>query len=301
MANRPVDAVPLVSFGANHLALLRLLSDAGPCSRPPGEGLDSRQRRDRRRHTSWSQRERADDITSTGFRSRLDSRVLAPLPSRTRTKNGEPGGLTLEYPVVRTALAHGVVEEREQDGRSAKRIVAALPLAPAEICPRGLLVVAALAEMKRSVTDTAGDSVRAITGSAARMRRSPGGRSRVLYVRLTEEEDRQVRDRAAKAGLSGQRFLIETALSGSAETAAAHRHAAVEARATRVVLKGMASNLNQMTKWANANHVLPAHLDRPLDDVGRAVAAVEQAAGAFGMASGRNAQVNDAATPKVPS
>jgi hypothetical protein len=123
----------------------------------------------------------------------------------------------------------------------------------------------------------------------------------VLYVRLTEEEDRQIRDRAAKQGLSGQRFLIETALSGSAETAAADRHAAVEARATRVVLKGMANNLNQMTKWANANHVLPAHLGLLLDDVGRAVVAVEQAAGALGMASGRDAQVNDAGTPKVPS
>ena len=53
------------------------------------------------------------------------------------------------------------------------------------------------------------------------MRRSPGGRKLVLYVRLTEEEDRQIRHRAAKQGLSAQRFLIESALSGSAESAAA--------------------------------------------------------------------------------
>ena len=57
----------------------------------------------------------ADGITSTGFRSRLDSHVLAPSPSRTRRKNDEPGGLTFQCPIARTALAHGVVEEREQD------------------------------------------------------------------------------------------------------------------------------------------------------------------------------------------
>ena len=161
-------------------------------------------------------------------------------------------------------------------------------------------MVAALAETKRSVTDTAGDSVRATTGSAARMRRSPGGRSRVLYVRLTEDEDRQVRDRAAKAGLSGQRFLIEAALSGSAESAATLRQAAVEARATRVVLKGVANNLNQMTKWANANHALPAHLDRLLDDLGRAVVAVEQVAAIRGMAAGGEVPANDAGTTERP-
>ena len=161
-------------------------------------------------------------------------------------------------------------------------------------------MVAALAEMKRSVTDTAGDSVRATTGSAARMRRSPGGRSRVLYVRLTEEEDRQVRDRAAKAGLSGQRFLVEAALSGSAESAATLRQTAVEARATRVVLKGVANNLNQMTKWANANHALPAHLDRLLDDLGRAVVAVEQVAAIRGMAAGGEVPANDAGTTERP-
>jgi hypothetical protein len=122
----------------------------------------------------------------------------------------------------------------------------------------------------------------------------------VLYVRLTEEEDRQVRDRAAKAGLSGQRFLIETALSGSAESAATLRQAAVEARATRVVLKGVANNLNQLTKWANANHALPVHLDRLLDDLGRVVVAAEQAAAMRGMVAGGEVPAIDAGTPEGP-
>jgi hypothetical protein len=78
---QPVDPLSLLSFGANDLALLRLLPDTGPHSRPTGEGLRSRLRRGRRRHTAWSQRERAHDITGIGFQFRLDSHVLPSLES----------------------------------------------------------------------------------------------------------------------------------------------------------------------------------------------------------------------------
>jgi len=110
------------------------------------------------------------------------------------------------------------------------------------------------------------------------MRRSPGGRNHVLYVRLTEEEASQIRIRAGTHGLSAQRFVVEAALSGSAELAASRRHAGVEVRAGPVILKGIANNLNQLTKWANANHALPGHLDRLFVDLSRAVLAVEQTA-----------------------
>jgi hypothetical protein len=65
-------------------------------------------------------------------------------------------------------------------------------------------------------------------------------------------------------------------------------------------LKGVANNLNQMTKWANANHALPAHLDRLLDDLGRAVVAVEQVAAIRGMAAGGEVPANDAGTTERP-
>jgi uncharacterized protein (DUF1778 family) len=130
-----------------------------------------------------------------------------------------------------------------------------------------------------------------VTGRSARMRRSPGGRHQRLVVRLTEEEERQIRDRADDKGLSAQRFVIEAALSGSAQSAAARRHAAVEVRAARVILKGVANNLNQLTKWANANDALPAHLERLVGDLDRAVLTVEQTAGELGMAFATNDQV----------
>jgi uncharacterized protein (DUF1778 family) len=123
------------------------------------------------------------------------------------------------------------------------------------------------------------------------MRRTPGGRHQCLVVRLTDEEEGQIRHRADAKGLSAQRFVIEAALSGSAQSAAARRHAAVEVRAARVILKGVANNLNQLTKWANANHAFPSHLDRLVDDIGRAILAVEETAGELGMAFDTNDQV----------
>lgn len=133
------------------------------------------------------------------------------------------------------------------------------------------------------------------------MRRSPGGRHQRLVVRLTEEEERQIRHRADEKSLSAPRFVIEAALSGSAESATARRHAAVEVRAARVILKGVANNLNQLTKWANANHVLPAHLDALMSDLDRAVLAVEQTAGELGMAFDRNDQGSGARDSRASS
>ncbi len=112
------------------------------------------------------------------------------------------------------------------------------------------------------------------------MRRSLGGRSHVLYVRLTDDEDRQIRHRAAQQGFSAQRFVVEAALSGSAESATARRQAALEMLASRVVLKGMANNLNQLTKWANANRALPPH--HLVEDLARAVVTTEETAAALG-------------------
>ena len=52
--------------------------------------------------------------------------------------------------------------------------------------------------------------------------------------------------------------------------------------AARVVLKGVANNLNQLTKWANANRALPPHLDHLVEDLARAVVTTEETAAALG-------------------
>jgi hypothetical protein len=134
---------------------------------------------------------------------------------------------------------------------------------------------------------------------AIRMKRALGGRHHILYVRVTKEEDRQIRILAAQEGLSAQRFLIETALSGSAQSAALRRHAAVEMRAARAILRGVANNLNQLTKWANANHVLPRFLEGVVEDLGRAVLTVDTTSAALARAFAD--QAGSQGKPTAPS
>jgi hypothetical protein len=130
--------------------------------------------------------------------------------------------------------------------------------------------------MKQPQAETGSNGEKSTVTKTARMKRAPGGRTYVLYVRVTDEEDRRIRSLAAQEGLSAQRFLIETALSGSAQGVALRRHAAVEMRAARAILRGVANNLNQLTKWANVNQALPGSLDGVVEDLGRAILRVDR-------------------------
>jgi uncharacterized protein (DUF1778 family) len=113
-----------------------------------------------------------------------------------------------------------------------------------------------------------------MSARAIRMRRTPGGRHRLLGVRLTEEEERQIRHRAERAGLSAQRFVVESALSGSAAVAAQRRRAQRDAERARLILASISNNVNQLAKWANTNHVLPETFTACIDDIRRATSAV---------------------------
>jgi hypothetical protein len=160
------------------------------------------------------------------------------------------------------------------------------PLASLGICPRDALGVAALGEMMLPAAEPADESKRPPAERMAPMRRSPGGRTRVIYVRVTEEEDREVRRRAVKHRRSAQRFLIETALSGSAKLSAERSRAQRDAEMARIVLVRLANNVNQLAKWANTNHAMPANLDDLIDDLSRVVESVEQTAVGLGTAFG---------------
>jgi hypothetical protein len=76
VANWPVEAVALLSFGEDDPALLRLVVDTSRRGRPAGEGFKPRLRRHRGRHTAWSQSERADRITNSCFQPQLTCRAL---------------------------------------------------------------------------------------------------------------------------------------------------------------------------------------------------------------------------------
>jgi uncharacterized protein (DUF1778 family) len=115
-------------------------------------------------------------------------------------------------------------------------------------------------------------------GTVVRMRRAPGGRQGRLNLRLTDEEERQIRHRAEGCGLSAQRYLIEAGLSRSASDAADRRRVEWDLGQARVVLKAAGNNLNQLAKWANANGTLPAHIEAALGKVHRAIDAIEECA-----------------------
>ena len=160
----------------------------------------------------------------------------------------------------------------------------ALPVAPLGSCPRGALGVAALADRTKPVTEADTPSEVTASTKAIRMRRSPGGRHRFLGVRLTELEELQIRHLAKKVGLSAQRFVIETALSGSAATAAQRRQAQRDAERARLILASISNNVNQLAKWANTNHVLPDTFTACIDDIRRATSAVTDTAQRLGSA-----------------
>src|ERR1035437_1638519 len=164
--------------------------------------------------------------------------------------------------------------------------MAASPTAPPGSCPRGPLGVVALGDGKQKMTGSPDGSGEVPTGRAVRMSRSPGGRHRILGVRLTEEEESQIRRRADECGLSAQRFLVEAAMSGSATAATERRRAQRNAERARLVLASISNNVNQLAKWANTNHAMPADLDGLIHDLGRAIESVEQTAVGLGTAFG---------------
>lgn len=112
-------------------------------------------------------------------------------------------------------------------------------------------------------------------GTVVRMRRTPGGRQGRLNLRLTNEEERQIRHLAEGCGLSAPRYLIEAGLSRSASDAADRRRVEWDLGQARVVLKAAGNNLNQLTKWANANHALPDRIEAALSEVHRAIEVIE--------------------------
>jgi hypothetical protein len=76
-----------------------------------------------------------------------------------------------------------------------------------------------------------------VAGRAVRMKRSPGGRHRVVKVLLTEEERATLAGRAVASGVSLQRYLIEAGMSGSVGDGAARRRAERELTQSRGVLR----------------------------------------------------------------
>jgi hypothetical protein len=111
-----------------------------------------------------------------------------------------------------------------------------------------------------------------------RQRRKPGGRVRVVKVRLDETEAAELGRRAEKAGVSGPRFLVEAALLGDRQTVSERRAVVTTLMAAKRQLAGAATNLNQLTKLANSTQRIPGEIPDAIRRVAQAVDHLEAVA-----------------------
>lgn len=92
---------------------------------------------------------------------------------------------------------------------------------------------------------------------------------------MTDEEHAELSARAAAAGVSLPRFLIESATAGEGRTAPERRAVYATLLAARRTLAGAANNLNQLARWSNIE-------GREHPDTEGVIGAVEAAAARFG-------------------
>jgi hypothetical protein len=100
-----------------------------------------------------------------------------------------------------------------------------------------------------------------------RLRRRPGGRQRVVGVRLSPEEEAWIVPRAAAEGLSVQRFLVESALPEGRPSLLARRALCREFLAVARDFHGACVNLNQLTHLAHVRRGVPSGTDEVVAEV----------------------------------
>ena len=145
------------------------------------------------------------DITGASLprQSRLPG-ICPPHPDRTGREDGEPIGLTVfltRAPIMKVAARHEADSKiDEQLHCSWRRCRWPRPGPVPEVYSGSLRWPIGQHPVTESET---APEVTTSTERTIRMRRSPGGRHRFLGVRLTEEEERQIRHRAEKVRTLG--------------------------------------------------------------------------------------------------
>ena len=116
-----------------------------------------------------------------------------------------------------------------------------------------------------------GMSEEALTKPLRRQVRRAGSRREVLHkVRVSQDQEARLADRANARGITVSRLLVESALTGGADAAAARAHLAGEMFRVVRLLGRVGLNVNQLAKVANATGSLPP-------EVPAALAALERA------------------------
>ena len=100
-----------------------------------------------------------------------------------------------------------------------------------------------------------------------RLRRRPGGRRRLVGVRLSPEEEAWIVPRAAAEGVSVQRLLVESAMPEGRPSLLARRALYREFLAVARDLHGACVNLNQLAHIAHVRRDIPSGADEVLAEV----------------------------------
>jgi hypothetical protein len=101
-----------------------------------------------------------------------------------------------------------------------------------------------------------------------RRRNAPAGESRekVYRVYVTAEEDAQLRARASEEAVTVPRLLFESALNSRVETSTERKAAIAELFAIRRLLANVASNANQIARYANTERVFPVEAEAIVEE-----------------------------------
>ncbi len=95
-----------------------------------------------------------------------------------------------------------------------------------------------------------------------------GGRGRVIQVRVSEAEDRVLRESAERAGMTVQRLLVESVLRQESGEDIASRHAASGELIGLVrAVSSVGVNVNQMAKATNATGELPENMAATVEGI----------------------------------
>jgi hypothetical protein len=104
-----------------------------------------------------------------------------------------------------------------------------------------------------------------------------GGREHSTLVRMSAEEKTALKQRAAEAGVSVPRLMVESALSASSpETGRAH--AALQLMELEHQLRRVGNNLNQLVRHAHQNSEIAEGTDMALRSVVRACLSIDETA-----------------------
>ena len=102
-------------------------------------------------------------------------------------------------------------------------------------------------------------------------------RDRRYEVSVNQDEDLQLQARAIAAGVTVPRFLFESALSAHVETDTDRKAAIAELFKLRRDMAGVATNVNQLAKWANEERAFPADAEAVVAEYRAVVAEIRVA------------------------